>query len=167
MRQQEHIEAVRFMRWVDGFRGTPGAILKWPCLKWLHHIPNGGLRNRVVAGKLKAEGVRAGVSDYFLPWPMLVEARICSCGNVTWPSAGNFAFCKCWSSGDVIKLDYPKYHGLYIELKAQGVTRTSPSQDDFIADMKAAGYGVALASGCSEAVDIVTAYLEGTWENAD
>ena len=32
-------------------------------------IPNGGLRNVIVARKLKAEGVTAGVPDLFLPIP--------------------------------------------------------------------------------------------------
>lgn len=32
-------------------------------------IPNGGQRNKIVAAKLKAEGVRAGVLDVFLPIP--------------------------------------------------------------------------------------------------
>ena len=32
-------------------------------------IPNGGMRSKATAGKLKAEGVRAGVPDLFLPVP--------------------------------------------------------------------------------------------------
>ena len=32
-------------------------------------IPNGGLRNKVQAARLKAEGVKAGVADTFLPYP--------------------------------------------------------------------------------------------------
>lgn len=32
-------------------------------------IPNGGHRSKAAAGKLKAEGVRAGVLDIFLPVP--------------------------------------------------------------------------------------------------
>lgn len=32
-------------------------------------IPNGGARSKAVAGKLKAEGVRAGVLDVMLPVP--------------------------------------------------------------------------------------------------
>ena len=32
-------------------------------------IPNGGLRNVIVAKKLRAEGVRKGVSDIFIPVP--------------------------------------------------------------------------------------------------
>lgn len=40
---------------------------KYPELKWLHHIPNGGSRHIAEAGKLKAMGVKAGVSDLHLP----------------------------------------------------------------------------------------------------
>lgn len=38
-----------------------------PELRWLHHVPNGGERDRITAGKMKAAGVRAGVWDLFLP----------------------------------------------------------------------------------------------------
>ena len=40
---------------------------KYPELKWFHAIPNGGLRDKITASKLKAEGVKPGVSDTFLP----------------------------------------------------------------------------------------------------
>ncbi len=33
----------------------------------IFHIPNGGHRNKATAGKLKAEGVSAGVPDLFIP----------------------------------------------------------------------------------------------------
>ena len=36
---------------------------------YLIAIPNGGLRNKKVAAQLKAQGVKAGVSDIFLPVP--------------------------------------------------------------------------------------------------
>ena len=36
-------------------------------LRWLHHVPNGGFRHKSVAVQMKREGVRAGVSDCFLP----------------------------------------------------------------------------------------------------
>lgn len=41
-----------------------------PLLKYVFAIPNGGQRNKGVAAKLKAEGVKAGVHDIFLPLPM-------------------------------------------------------------------------------------------------
>lgn len=53
------------------------AVIQWaqynmnhhPELKWLHHVPNGGSRNRQEAVKLKQMGVKAGVSDLCLPYP--------------------------------------------------------------------------------------------------
>ena len=41
-----------------------GADPRWGLLL---AIPNGGLRSKATAAKLKAEGVRAGVPDLFLP----------------------------------------------------------------------------------------------------
>ena len=44
-----------------------------PLLKWIHHIPNGGARgddkrsNQIRGAALKAQGVKKGVSDIFLP----------------------------------------------------------------------------------------------------
>ena len=42
---------------------------RFPDLRWLHHIPNGGKRDPVTAAKLKAQGVKPGVSDISLPVP--------------------------------------------------------------------------------------------------
>lgn len=39
----------------------------FPELKLLFAIPNGGERNKIVAANLKAEGVKDGVPDLFLP----------------------------------------------------------------------------------------------------
>lgn len=43
----------------------PGAT--WTALDMLFAVPNGGLRARATAGRLKAEGVKAGVPDVCLP----------------------------------------------------------------------------------------------------
>lgn len=42
---------------------------KYPELKWLHHCPNGGSRNKQEAVKLKQMGVKSGISDLCLPYP--------------------------------------------------------------------------------------------------
>ena len=48
-------------------------IETYPELKWFHAIPNGGSRGdnqrsrAIQGGKLKAEGVKSGVADCFLP----------------------------------------------------------------------------------------------------
>lgn len=40
---------------------------KYPELRWLYHIPNGGSRHPAEAANLKRQGVKAGVPDLFLP----------------------------------------------------------------------------------------------------
>jgi hypothetical protein len=60
-RTTEHQEQATLFRW------AAFAEARWPELALLHAIPNGGHRNKVVAAKLKAEGVRAGVPDLCLP----------------------------------------------------------------------------------------------------
>ncbi len=41
----------------------------YPELKLLHHIPNGGSRNKIEGANLKRQGVKAGVPDIYLPVP--------------------------------------------------------------------------------------------------
>lgn len=73
-------EEVRMMNMRNATRSEDTeqiAVIQWaqynmnryPELKWLHHIPNGGSRNRLEAMKLKQMGVKAGVSDFCLPYP--------------------------------------------------------------------------------------------------
>lgn len=57
----EHSEQAAFVDWA---RLQESAI---PELTLLYAIPNGGQRNKLVAIKLKAEGVRPGVPDLCLP----------------------------------------------------------------------------------------------------
>ncbi len=40
---------------------------RFPELKLMHHIPNGGKRSKSEASRFRAMGVKAGVSDIFLP----------------------------------------------------------------------------------------------------
>jgi hypothetical protein len=51
------------MKWA----AQPSIRQKWPCLKLLHHIPNGGSRDKIEATNLKRQGVKAGVPDLHLP----------------------------------------------------------------------------------------------------
>lgn len=57
----------REQQWL--FQWAADAALKWPELELMHAIPNGGKRDRVTAAKLKAEGVKPGIPDIFLPVP--------------------------------------------------------------------------------------------------
>lgn len=45
----------------------PSIRERWPCLKLLHHVPNGGTRDVVEAKNLQRAGVKPGVPDLDLP----------------------------------------------------------------------------------------------------
>ena len=57
----EHQEQVAIFEWAEIMSNA------YPELELLHAIPNGGVRGWQTAKKLKAEGVKAGVPDIFLP----------------------------------------------------------------------------------------------------
>lgn len=62
----EHADQVALFSWADiaAWGAVPGAA---DALALMFAIPNGGRRDKATAGKLKAEGVRAGVPDVCLP----------------------------------------------------------------------------------------------------
>ncbi len=62
-KRSESTEQMRVINWAryNEYRA--------PELKLLHHIPNGGSRNKAEAANLKAQGVKAGVPDLCLPVP--------------------------------------------------------------------------------------------------
>lgn len=59
--RSEHDEQAAFVRWAALSAG------RLPALRLLFAVPNGGHRRKSVAGRMKAEGVRAGVPDLCLP----------------------------------------------------------------------------------------------------
>lgn len=63
---------------------------RYPELEFMFAIPNGGLRSKITAARMKAEGVRKGVPDVMLP----VQNK--------YPGLGKF------------------YLGLFIEMKIKG-----------------------------------------------
>ena len=61
MKQQEHLLQCACVRWF---------AYQWPEYRGiLFAVPNGGARSKATAGKLKAEGVVAGVADLLLLVP--------------------------------------------------------------------------------------------------
>lgn len=62
-RISESEEQKTVMQWAEWNAG------RYPQLKWLYHIPNGGKRSKAEAARFKTEGVKAGVSDLCLPSP--------------------------------------------------------------------------------------------------
>lgn len=61
MNHEEDNEQITLLRW------TIFASGKYPELRLLFHIPNGGLRGKAEAARFKAMGVKSGVPDLFLP----------------------------------------------------------------------------------------------------
>ena len=60
---------MRYRRPADQINLFERAYIETPdlAMKLLFHIPNGGKRDKVTAARLKAQGVKAGVPDLFLP----------------------------------------------------------------------------------------------------
>jgi hypothetical protein len=61
--ESEHHEQVKLFRWAEQ------NLDKHPVLRYMFAIPNGGHRHPATAGRMKAEGVKRGVPDIFLPHP--------------------------------------------------------------------------------------------------
>lgn len=57
----EHSHQVALFSWAEM------AAHAHPELNFMYAVPNGGLRSKATAGKLKAEGVKPGVPDICLP----------------------------------------------------------------------------------------------------
>lgn len=98
-------------------------------LKWLHSIHNQGHGDAIRGAKAKAEGVKVGVADVFLPYP----ARISEYNAY--------------------------YHGLYLELKRKEGGTPSVDQLDFQNDMRKAGYKAEIIHGWELARDEILRYL--------
>lgn len=98
-------------------------------LKYIHAIHNQGHGDAIRGSRAKAEGVKAGIPDVFLPWPMLRE--------------------------DILR----RYHGLYIEMKKPKVGQVSEVQSQVMADLEKAGYKCVVAYGWLEARNAILEYL--------
>lgn len=113
-----------------------------PELRRMFAIPNGGFRDKITAGKLKAEGVKKGVPDIFLPVTIMPAY------------AGLFIELKRQASDT---------------LTAGGAKRragsTSNEQDDWTVILRDAGYGVVVAFGWREAANQIQSYIETARQN--
>lgn len=144
----EHAHQRAFFAWVNAARlggfafacdGPKGYTIDperpaLPELALFHAIPNGGLRDKITAAKLKAEGAKAGVADTFLPVPK--------------PLPHNDTHWSC---------------GLYIEFKAPGRKNhknggLSDAQVEFGDMVREQGYCFRAAYSWREAANLVMAY---------
>lgn len=127
--------------WTDrSYAGQAPSCQPVPELAWAHAIPNGGLRDKRTGAMLKAEGVKRGIPDVFVPVPM-------------WGQVGNGAKCIL-------------YCGLYVEMKRpkseeQGRKgTTSDVQDQAIAWLRHSGYAVSVCFDWESAAREVQSYIE-------
>ena len=108
---------------------------QYPQLKWLHAIPNANSHRMV------GEGVRGGVPDVCLPYPMR---------NIS----------------DINLYGTAKYAGLYIEMKVESRRKhknggLSDEQVECIAYLRKVGYYVAVCYSWIEAWKAIEDYLNG------
>ena len=121
----EHEEQVALFAWADANAD------RWPELRLMFSVPNGGHRHPAVAAQLKAEGVRPGVPDVFLP-----AVRPGPDGRV-W--GGLFVEMK----------------------RADHSNGPTSEQRLWLERLRNAGYMAAIAYGAKEAITIIENYLRG------
>ena len=74
MARSEHDEQCELVRW---FRSTYRGVR-------IFAIPNGGVRGKIAGGRLKNEGVSAGVPDLFIPaWGLWIEMKRANGGTLS------------------------------------------------------------------------------------
>ncbi len=105
---------------------------KYPQLKWMFAIPNGGSRHIAEAVKFVGTGTRSGVPDIFLPAPIYKNQYLSL-----------------------------MHHGMFIEMKKLKKGRTSDNQDDWLDYLQSAGYYCRVCYSWTEARDELIKYLEG------
>jgi hypothetical protein len=113
-------------------------------LKWLHAVHNQGHGDAIRGAQAKAEGVKAGVADIFLPVPRytgLIASRLIGQPPYAVTETAE-AFC-----------------GLYIELKKKDSGKPHAEQLEFQADMRLAGYKCEIIHGWELARDEILRYL--------
>ena len=120
---QEQVALFNFLRTMEG---------QHPMLKWIHSVPNGGHRAMTTAKKMKAEGVKAGVLDVFVP-------------ATKWK---------------IIGVGFKKYlPGLYIEMKFGKNTMTD-NQHEFADFVTEQGYLVKVCYTWIDAAKEIFDYLD-------
>ncbi len=131
-----HAKAVFQSSWAD----------QVPQLTWLHAIKNQGHGDAVRGARSAMEGVKAGVSDVFLPVPIGYEVRYSD-------QVAPF-------EGGLYGRDGRTYCGLYVELKRQGKNGgASDKQLEFQSDIRDSGYACEICVGWEAARDVILQYL--------
>lgn len=117
-------EQIALFTWIDAHKA------QHPALAWAFHVPNGEWRHPATAGRLKAQGQKAGVPDILLP---------------------------CLAHDAEADRDYV---GMAIELKrADRSNHTTPEQDDWLAWLDSQEWRSVVCYGAAEAIRVIKEYL--------
>lgn len=131
MKQTEHREQVALVNWCSAMAG------RYPQLGLIFAIPNGGDRHRVVAAKLRGEGVKRGVPDLLLPVPGIGGG-------------------KRWTHGLFIEMKAPDKRKQDGGLKAGAL---SPDQSWWVHQLTMQGYTVEVCCGFEEGRKAICDYM--------
>ena len=127
----EQMKVVEWCRITDWKRRESG--LEAYGLELIIHIPNGGLRSKSEAARLKAMGVLPGVSDLFLPVMAMDD------------------------QGETYGGLWVEMKGLDERGKKDG--RVSKEQADWLERMRRRGYRAVVAFGADEAIRAIAEYV--------
>lgn len=122
----EHSNQVALFQW------SALETKNYPQLKWLYAVPNGFFASSGQKGKMKAEGLRDGVPDIMLPYPMYGKSY-----------AGLYIEMK---------------REIYRKRKDGGL---SEDQIKWLAYLNEVGYKAVICYGWEEARDTILEYLNG------
>jgi hypothetical protein len=123
----EHAIQAAFIEWVYRVENLP----QYHALRLSFSVPNGARVGIGQARKLKAEGMRAGVFDWWLPVAMPIRGE-------RWTGL--------------------EYKGLCCEFKTR-LGRLSKAQRDYRVLLESVGWRVAVCSSTEEAIAVVNDYL--------
>lgn len=118
-------EQIALFTWIDAHKA------QHPALAWAFHVPNGEWRHPATAGRLKAQGQKAGVPDILLP-------------------------CIAHDAGAD-----KTYVGLAIELKrADHSNHTTPEQEQWLSWLDSQDWRCVVCYGAQEAINVIRDYLD-------
>lgn len=145
-KESEHSHQVALMQWCALNAHNDERLLL------LFAIPNGGERNKIVASKLKAEGVRSGVPDLFLPVAAPKYERHATVTDQI----------RHWHCGLFIEMKKPSVkHKRKTPTDKWDTGGVSNEQKIWLANLERQGYKVVVCYSWYEAANEIKFYLTG------
>jgi hypothetical protein len=118
--------------------------------KLLHAIKNQGHGDKIRGNQSKAEGVKAGVLDTYLPVPRVFDIPY---------GFGNAPFVGAHGVFNERGQLFTGYHGIYVEMKKLKGGVTSAAQEAFQTEVRLRGYAAEICEGWEAARDVLLTYM--------